>query len=47
MRAEHFCTSTTAESRARFGASKMHLSLPVASAAVRSKGMVLLLLIRC
>ena len=31
----------------RFGASKMHLSLPVAWAAVCSKVVVLLLLIRC
>ena len=31
----------------RFGTSKMHLSPPVALAAVRSKEVVLLLLIRC
>ena len=31
----------------RFGSSKMHLSLPVASAAVHSKAVVLLLLIYC
>ena len=31
----------------RFGASKMHLSLLVSWAAVRSKAFVLLLLIRC
>ena len=31
----------------RFGTSKMHLSPPVALAAVRSKTVVLLLVIRC
>ena len=41
------CTSTTAESRAAFGTSKMHLSPPVAWAAVRSKAVVLLLLTFC
>ena len=29
MGAEHFCTSTTAESRAIFGTSKMHLATPL------------------
>ena len=47
MRVEHFCTSTTAESRAKIGASRMHFSLPVACTAVRSKVGVLLLVIRC
>ena len=47
MRAEHFCTSTTAESRAKFCASKMHFCLLVAWADVRSKAVILLLLIRC
>ena len=41
------CASTTAESRAKIGTSKMHLSPPVALAAVRSKVVVLLLLIGC
>ena len=41
-----FCVlTTTTESRARFGTSKMHLSPPEAKAAVRSKAAVLLLLI--
>ena len=31
----------------RFGAKRMHLSLPVACAALRSKAVVLLLLVRC
>ena len=31
----------------RFGTGKMHLGLPVALAAVRSRAVVLLLLIRC
>ena len=30
-----------------FGASKMHLSTPVALTAIRSKAVVLLLLVRC
>ena len=41
------CTSTTAESRAKFGTSKMHLSPLVAWAAVRFKAVVLLLLTFC
>ena len=44
----NFCVVTIVDSRARFGASKMHLSPhPVASTAVHSKAVVLLLLIRC
>ena len=48
MRANIFCASTTAESilGQRFGTGKMHLSPPVALAAVRSKVVVQLLLIR-
>ena len=44
-----FCILTTAESRAIYGASKMHLSPPythtVASATIHSKALVLLLFI--
>ena len=40
-------TSTTAESRARFDTSKLHISPLVAKAAVRSKAVVLLLLTCC
>ena len=45
MGAKQFCVLTTKESGARFGNSKTHLSPLVASAAVRSKVVVLLLLI--
>ena len=47
MRAEHFCTSTTAVLGRKFGTSKMHLSPPVDKDAVRTKAVVLLLLICC
>ena len=43
MRAEHFLYFNNS----RFGTSKMHLSLPVAWAAVHSKAVVLLLLTFC
>ena len=45
MGAKQFCVLTKTESEARFGTSKTHLSPLVASAAVRSKVVVLLLLI--
>ena len=45
MGAKQFCVLTTTESGARFGTSKTHLSSLVASAAVRSKVVVLSLLI--
>ena len=47
MRAEHFVLQQQQNLGRRFGASKMHLSLLVAWAAVLSKAVVLLLLIRC
>ena len=43
----NFCVLTTTESRMKTCASKMHLSPPVAKAAVRSKAVVLLLLFYC
>ena len=45
VRAEHFCASTTAESRAKIWYQYNAFKHPVALAAVRSKGVVLLLLI--
>ena len=45
MRAKQFCVLTTTESRRIFGTGKMHLSPPVAWAAVRSQAVVPLLLI--
>ena len=47
MRAEHFVFQQQQNLGRRFGASKVHLSLPVAWTAVHSKAVVLLLLIRC
>ena len=48
MRAEHFFVLQQQQHLGRrFGTSKMHLSLPVAKAAVRSKAVVLLLLTFC
>ena len=48
MRAEHFFVLQQQQNLGRrFGTSKMHLSPPVAWAAVRSKAVVLLLLTFC
>ena len=48
MRAENFFVLQQQQNLGRrFGTSKMHLSPPVASAAVRSKAVVLLLLTFC
>ena len=47
MRGQHFCASTTTDSRAKIWYHENAFKPPVVLAAVRSKAVVLLLLIRC